>query len=410
MASAVPTQESMPDSQPLSSSPSDAKRSSSKKGKEVVGRTKDSSNPQVSTTEPNHSSSKPAEMANGVDASTVENANPDQHDSASSPDATADSPTTSPPAGEDSVAASDKIEKQPSQGTSTLLDDRDKEKDKGSLNTTLTGTATRSKHRTNKTASEAHSTTAEKPSGQPSRNTNMPKKQKKQSFLSKILTKLIPCVGPSKSIPDDDHSIQAQPPTEAITERATANNEKPVDVDTPKETEKPAVTHDLEASTSTTAPSLTIPVPTVEIPESSSDPAIVVPPSPAKHTLPEWETAGVTSGAVQPPGSTGDEPNTRDGEESEGTSFTDEDIEKDMEEVEDDEERLILNGGAGIPIGPDGVPRPLLPPIAPHHAGRKCLVLDLDETLVHSSFKVSTNPLITRRPTFLTDTPVHTAR
>lgn len=36
----------------------------------------------------------------------------------------------------------------------------------------------------------------------------------------------------------------------------------------------------------------------------------------------------------------------------------------------------------------DGVPRPLLPPIAPIHAGRKCLVLDLDETLVHSSFKV----------------------
>lgn len=30
----------------------------------------------------------------------------------------------------------------------------------------------------------------------------------------------------------------------------------------------------------------------------------------------------------------------------------------------------------------------LLPPIAPQHQGRKCLVLDLDETLVHSSFKV----------------------
>lgn len=30
----------------------------------------------------------------------------------------------------------------------------------------------------------------------------------------------------------------------------------------------------------------------------------------------------------------------------------------------------------------------LLPPVAPEHAGRKCLVLDLDETLVHSSFKV----------------------
>jgi RNA polymerase II subunit A small phosphatase-like protein len=30
----------------------------------------------------------------------------------------------------------------------------------------------------------------------------------------------------------------------------------------------------------------------------------------------------------------------------------------------------------------------LLPPLRPEHAGRKCLVLDLDETLVHSSFKV----------------------
>ncbi|POR35792.1 Putative phosphatase PSR2 [Tolypocladium paradoxum] len=30
----------------------------------------------------------------------------------------------------------------------------------------------------------------------------------------------------------------------------------------------------------------------------------------------------------------------------------------------------------------------LLPPVAPEHKGRKCLVLDLDETLVHSSFKI----------------------
>lgn len=30
----------------------------------------------------------------------------------------------------------------------------------------------------------------------------------------------------------------------------------------------------------------------------------------------------------------------------------------------------------------------LLPPIKPQHEGRKCLVLDLDETLVHSSFKI----------------------
>ncbi|KAG6896469.1 hypothetical protein C0992_008057 [Termitomyces sp. T32_za158] len=37
----------------------------------------------------------------------------------------------------------------------------------------------------------------------------------------------------------------------------------------------------------------------------------------------------------------------------------------------------------------DGAPPPLLPPILPEHVGRKCLVLDLDETLVHSSFKAT---------------------
>lgn len=34
----------------------------------------------------------------------------------------------------------------------------------------------------------------------------------------------------------------------------------------------------------------------------------------------------------------------------------------------------------------------LLPPIEPRFKGKKCLVLDLDETLVHSSFKVSLKP------------------
>lgn len=40
---------------------------------------------------------------------------------------------------------------------------------------------------------------------------------------------------------------------------------------------------------------------------------------------------------------------------------------------------------------PEPVPEQkwLLPAILPEHKGRKCLVLDLDETLVHSSFKVS---------------------
>lgn len=49
---------------------------------------------------------------------------------------------------------------------------------------------------------------------------------------------------------------------------------------------------------------------------------------------------------------------------------------------------------APLPLVEDGPAaeesqKSLLPPIAPEHKGRKCLVLDLDETLVHSSFKVS---------------------
>lgn len=40
------------------------------------------------------------------------------------------------------------------------------------------------------------------------------------------------------------------------------------------------------------------------------------------------------------------------------------------------------------PIAPSERPPMLLPPAEPHLQGRKCLVLDLDETLVHSSFKV----------------------
>jgi hypothetical protein len=90
------------------------------------------------------------------------------------------------------------------------------------------------------------------------------------------------------------------------------------------------------------------------------------------------------------------------GTESDGSSVDDEPI---AEEWEDDEQRLIRQGGNGIPIGEvcpipfaphlcglmavkDGTPRPLLPAISSQYLGRKCLVLDLDETLVHSSLRV----------------------
>lgn len=59
----------------------------------------------------------------------------------------------------------------------------------------------------------------------------------------------------------------------------------------------------------------------------------------------------------------------------------------------------VLAAGAGVAAQQAGhepsavsTPEPpqkwLLPPVAPQFSGKKCLVLDLDETLVHSSFKV----------------------
>lgn len=83
-------------------------------------------------------------------------------------------------------------------------------------------------------------------------------------------------------------------------------------------------------------------------------------------------------------------PTASEGETEEPTdgSGAEDDGEGSFVSEESVSERLIKAGGAGIPIGPDGAPRPLLDELAPIDKGKKCLVLDLDETLVHSSFKV----------------------
>lgn len=44
---------------------------------------------------------------------------------------------------------------------------------------------------------------------------------------------------------------------------------------------------------------------------------------------------------------------------------------------------------AELCLFPQPVPNALLPPIKLCDSGKKCMVIDLDETLVHSSFKVS---------------------
>ncbi|BGP57158.1 hypothetical protein JCM8202_005405 [Rhodotorula sphaerocarpa] len=172
-----------------------------------------------------------------------------------------------------------------------------------------------------------------------------------------------------------------------------------------------------------------------------SNPPPTAPASQRGVVLPAEETEGVTSGAVVPPGqvaaSQAQSPPTptprqrrrrakqqqqqaRTGTESIITSvpepgavgggillaprhdettsseFSTDDEEDDedeedlaeSEEEEDEEQMLIARGGVGIPIGEDGLPHPLLDDLTEDLLGRKCLVLDLDETLVHSSFKM----------------------
>lgn len=66
--------------------------------------------------------------------------------------------------------------------------------------------------------------------------------------------------------------------------------------------------------------------------------------------------------------------------------------ESEEEEYIDEEERIIAAGGMGIPLDENGNPAPLLKELTPAYKGKKCLVLDLDETLVHSSFKLIHSP------------------
>ncbi|KAF7321330.1 FCP1-like proteiny domain-containing protein [Mycena kentingensis (nom. inval.)] len=202
----------------------------------------------------------------------------------------------------------------------------------------------------------------------------------KPSLLERVVLKLVPCVGFDSRTMDD-------PLAPDMVEMRKGKSEAG-----PQTTTTQSVS--IDAAALLTAP----PTINIERPPSRADSEIVVAPPPSAHLLPPEETDGLTSGAVQPPGSTGDSgiarTHTRDSsEESDGTSFTDDDAdERRVFDEQANEERLIRNGGAGIPVGPDGQLKPLLPPLAPEHAGRKCLVLDLDETLVHSSFKPIPSP------------------
>lgn len=273
------------------------------------------------------------------------------------------------------------------------MEKKDAEKDKASLNTTLTGTQTHTQtHSTRQKEAKslsdvAHSNTAtssaEGSSSLPTKPT--PAKKAKTSLLSRLLSAFVPCVGPSKRAHDlDSHPVLAVPaaPANPQQEKADAKDmkelppkpsvsmdaptppaaeEKPQQI--PEQQEAPVPLHPVPERPETPAP-----LHLVDIPDQSEDPDVVVPVTPTK-LLPRDETEGLTSGAVVPPGATGHahqdsqhehehhhhHTHSQDSEnESDGsTSLTEEesDDEGPMDEIEDEEERLILAGGAGIPVG-----------------------------------------------------------
>lgn len=301
-----------------------------------------------------------------------------------------------------------------------LLRPKVDDREQVSLNTTLTANNRRVPFYRRKASNRSSaSDVALSPSTSPSLiKSRRESSRSRPSFLSRVVHRVVPCVSPDPDVVHNTHDDDASEPRRSLALQEMSSV-RPVghamDLSAPGSSLRNQGTIATDAQDALASPSLTFPPVTIQIqpPPSPTDSEVIVPPPPSAHLLPEDETDGVTSGAVQPPGSTGDQllrSSSHESEDSDGTNYTDDEAEdRHMLDEQDEEERLIRNGGSGIPIGSvrplkpflcpifllscgyipqDGIPKPLLPPASPEHAGRKCLVLDLDETLVHSSFKV----------------------
>ncbi|KAI6157777.1 NIF-domain-containing protein [Pisolithus tinctorius] len=231
-----------------------------------------------------------------------------------------------------------------------------------------------------------------------------------ESFISRLVRKLVPCVAAN----DRAHAVEIEPlsGSRIHTEHVNSASKPAEPVGTNEKRQLVEEEHDEEKRETVVLPPSQPPSDSAPLTGAQDNDVFPTPPTPPKAVLPPSESSAVAQppapvadifspppvphSDVSQPTSSSSHVHAGDVTHSTATdsdaSFTDEDghaeeVDEGDPMEEDDEDALIMNGGAGIPIGPDGSPRPLLPPIAPQHVGRKCLVLDLDETLVHSSFK-----------------------
>ncbi|KAF9519235.1 hypothetical protein BS47DRAFT_1337463 [Hydnum rufescens UP504] len=163
------------------------------------------------------------------------------------------------------------------------------------------------------------------------------------------LLPLVPCISSRDPSVDLDDSRPVRDSLSTDSANAKVHTElKP----TSQKDSVPQVVINEKPVSPTTAPSPPISPLNTDLPPPPPITEVVVPPSPKTHLLPPSETAGVTSGAVQAPGSTGRE----EEDDSQLASSDDEDGDHNGTSGEgtvpdeDEEDRLILQGGIGIPI------------------------------------------------------------
>ncbi|EAU91287.2 protein phosphatase [Coprinopsis cinerea okayama7 len=170
------------------------------------------------------------------------------------------------------------------------------------------------------------------------------------SFLSRVVNKVVPCV-PAPEGPYSNGLQAAVPPAEPADDQRPALSVATQGADA-LSAQQNAPLSSGEESPAIAAGFIPDPDP-VSIPQTP-DSDVLVPPPIHTHVLPPDETDGLTSGAVQPPGSTGTDvartPTHDSGSDSDRASVSDDEDYHIHEE--DEEERLIRNGGSGIPIGP----------------------------------------------------------